>query len=341
MPPVSNGCSDNARASAPPVVSIGQGAYRKDWPKVDDNGSKPSSALHAFFDLKRCTNFEEWLEARKSFVTASNIASACGLNPYKSEFAYWQEWHGHVDPPDLSGVEAVEWGRRLEREIASAYHERTARPLTELPPFSFLVSLDYPGLAATPDRWTRDPRGPGVVQIKNVGLRQADEWVDDSPAHYRIQLQAEMAVTGATWGSLVALVGGQRLVFHDYERNERLIGALHARALRFMQQETAPEIDGSVSTAETLKLLYADDNAGEHELPLDAVAWHDRLGRIAEMERDLKAEKRELHNKIIAELAGKTHGTVNGRCLFTHTSQTRKEHTVAASTFKVLRRKGA
>ena len=50
-------------------------------------------------------------------------------------------------------------------------------------------------LIATPDLTTHDPdRGPGLVELKCVNRYRADEWQDDPPLAYQIQLQQQLYV---------------------------------------------------------------------------------------------------------------------------------------------------
>ncbi len=113
----------------------------------------------------------------------------------------------------------MEWGKRLEAPIGEKYAQVTGRVVARAPELVRVHPL-LPCMLGTVDFDVIDPkRGPGILEVKTLGLHRADEWCDEPPVHYAVQLQHYMAVTGAQWGSFAALIGGQRFVWKDVERN--------------------------------------------------------------------------------------------------------------------------
>jgi predicted phage-related endonuclease len=67
-----------------------------------------------------------------------------------------------------------------------------------------------------------------------------------------------MAVLGWSWGSLAALLGGNRLVWFDVERNDRFIAALRVAVAEFWERLltlTPPPVDASESSRRALTVL--------------------------------------------------------------------------------------
>lgn len=59
-------------------------------------------------------NTSEWLQWRQTGISASDIPTAMGLNPYKTAYRLWLEKTGRANPEDLSGNPNVQRGNRLE-----------------------------------------------------------------------------------------------------------------------------------------------------------------------------------------------------------------------------------
>jgi putative phage-type endonuclease len=68
-------------------------------------------------------NTDEWLEWRKTGLTASDAAVLLGTSPYKTPYQLWQEKTGRVIPPDLSNNPFVQWGNAKEPSARIAAEE--------------------------------------------------------------------------------------------------------------------------------------------------------------------------------------------------------------------------
>ena len=54
---------------------------------------------------------EEWLAARNQGITATDIPTIVGANPYKSAYKLWLEKRGDISRDDLSQNQKVQWGK--------------------------------------------------------------------------------------------------------------------------------------------------------------------------------------------------------------------------------------
>ena len=200
---------------------------------------------------------EAWLAERRKGIGGSDAAAAIGMDPWKDQLTLWADKVGLVEPPDLSGNEAVESGIELERAIGEWYARKFGRTVVFPEPFTIERHPVHTFMAATIDAWEiRDDGTKAVIQIKNTG-QPAQMWEDQVPANYETQLLHEMVVTGCTHGTLVALHRGQALRAYDrtldQDAADRLI-QLEAEFWRMVETETAPP--AGPHSADTVKALY-------------------------------------------------------------------------------------
>lgn len=137
---------------------------------------------------------------------------------------------GQVDPTDLSDVEAVQWGLRLQDSIGAAVSDRLGVNLKE---------ADYM-IAHPKHNWMRShfdfitDDGKTLVEVKNYGSHQRKHYGDDGsqiikPAD-KAQLIHEAACHGVENITLAVLFGGQELCLYPFaifdDEKEELIKTL-------------------------------------------------------------------------------------------------------------------
>lgn len=285
---------------------------------------------------------ESWLAERKTCIGASDSPSVLGINPFKSAFQLWAEKTGLAEADDLSSNEAVEFGIRLERPVAEAFAERSGREVEMWPAFSLVRDPERQFISCTPDAVQQCPdRGEGLVQIKTTSAFKASDWADGPPLYYQVQVQQELHVTGFTWGTVVVLIGGQKLRWFDVQRNDRFIAAFLPKLEEFwrlVQQQIPPEVDGSAATAKVLAKLHPDDDGSEVLLPTEAADWTDEIDAAKEQIKAAEAMKQAAENRIKAAIGNATFGLLPDGSRWSWKSQTRKSYVVDEATFRVLRR---
>jgi putative phage-type endonuclease len=160
-----------------------------------------------------------WLEHRKHFLSASDIATILGLAPPSWGTSPLQVWLEKTDPDHEQDepTERMLWGLRLERPIADEFRVRHARRLGVYvaPTPGLIASVEHPHLACTPDRVLLDAAtrttALGLLEIKTQGHTIRAEWRDGVPYHYQIQTQVQMGVTGLPYCYVVPLFGGNHM----------------------------------------------------------------------------------------------------------------------------------
>ena len=204
---------------------------------------------------------EEWHAIRRTGLGGSDLPAICGLNPYTSPLEIWHRKIGTDIPQRRDDVlsEAAENGQDLEPFVASRFTKKTGLP-----------AIDHPGTLRRPDlswalvnldRITYENGEPGVVELKTRSSYALADWLDDIPVDVQIQMQWQMAVTGWQFGYAACLIGGQRTIVHRLDRDGEMVNHLLAIADEFwgwVQEGTAPPVDGSHATGQLLERLHAN-----------------------------------------------------------------------------------
>lgn len=290
-----------------------------------------------------------WLAARRRGLGASDAAAVLGISTYKSPFALWAEKTGQVADDDLSAVECVEWGNRLQGPIIEAYRERSGRTVQPVPEFQIVrrqgIDFAFASLDATQTITTKTPDQLVVVSVepveaKNVNEYMRGEWDDEPPLAFQIQLQHQIGIAGADRGTLVALIGGQRLKWFDQPRNDKFISALFEQEAAFWDlvvRGIPPQVDGTAATAACLAKLWPRDNGTTVSLP-GGTAYHlDRWLKAAALRKRIEDVEEEAKAQLKLAIGEATFGILpDGRELSLKT-QTVAEHVRKESTFRVLR----
>jgi len=287
---------------------------------------------------------EDWLAHRHDGIGASEAAAILGVNPYLSPFALWSEKLGLVEPRAMS--DAMAWGLKLEPLVAEHYAQETGRQVYTPAPWTVHVSGPRPWMRATLDREVRCETQPGVIgvlELKTANARLVDQWDEEPPLPYVIQVQHQLAVTGYLWGSLAVLIGGQTFRWVDIPRNDAFIAILIQKEAEFWRRlvdRDPPAVDGSDSAREALAKLYPRErpDADPVALPPEADEWDAMRQQALDDIKAAEARKAEAEARIKAAIADAPAGLLPGGVRYTWATQQRKGYTVEPSSTRVLRR---
>ncbi|MFE8697941.1 YqaJ viral recombinase family protein [Cytobacillus sp. FJAT-53684] len=245
----------------------------------------------------------EWLMERAKGIGGSDAGTILGLNKYRTAFELWLEKTGQVDPIELDN-EAIYWGNEMENVVAKEFEKRTGKKVRRT---NFMFSHpEYAFIKANVDRLVVGESA--VLECKTASAYLAKEWEgEEIPATYLIQLQHYLGVTGKEKGYIAVLIGGNRFIWKEVERDEELIKIIFDAEIHFwtyhVQQGHAPELDGSSAAEQYLKEKYAQaEKDKEIVLPgeyKDLIAHYEQ---VKQDEKLLKMAKTEIENKIKAEL---------------------------------------
>ena len=262
---------------------------------------------------------DAWLEVRRHGIGGSDAAAAVGVDPWRSPWQLYLDKRGEL--PDREATEPMRWGQRLEPVIADAFTEETGIPTRRRR--AVLAHPEHPWMLANLDRTLDAAHAPdghtgrGVLEIKAVSAWKREQWSDhDAPIPYVLQLQHAYAVTGATWGYLAALIGGQELRVVEVPRDDALIGELvdvERRLWERVQSGDPPPVDGLATTTDHLARMFPravpDRWAELDDDGADAARRYVEAKRDAD---DADARKRQAANELRAALGDAEVGYLPG-----------------------------
>ncbi|WP_428832551.1 YqaJ viral recombinase family protein [Caldifermentibacillus hisashii] len=254
----------------------------------------------------------EWLQERTKGIGGSDAGVILGLNKYKTAFELWLEKTGQVEPQEIDS-EAIYWGNQMEDVVAKEFEKRTGKKVRRA---NFMFSHpDYPFIRANIDRMVVGESA--VLECKTASAYLSKEWeADEVPATYLVQVQHYLGVTGKEKGYIAVLIGGNRFLWKEIERDEELINMIFEAEKQFwtyhVEQGIAPNLDGSSAAEQYLKEKYAvAEKDKEIVLPND---YKDLINQYEQIKHDadvIKKAKTEIENKIKAELKDAEKGIID------------------------------
>lgn len=318
----------------------------------------------------------EWLALRATGLGSSDAAAACGESNVSPAELVLRKW-GVMPDPDLSDIEAVEWGQLLQPIIVRktarrsglrilgtesskehAFIEREIQASGETEVIGWLESREavlrsvaHPWMTATIDGIGIDDNA-GLIDIeaKNVGGYHSRDWnIEDgqAPAKFDVQLAHQLAVAPAFQAGLLAgLIGGNSLRVlrrerFDLELTIEAIITIEAEVWRCVQTGELPSYDGSESSESylrALRVLHPNDNGQSIMLPEGAAYWHEELRSLQAEHRPREKRIKEIRRMIEVAMGGNTFGVLpGGSGMYSNRHQTRKAYQVEEATFPVLR----
>lgn len=265
---------------------------------------------------------DEWLEARRHGVTASEIAVILGLSPHEDESArsLYHRKRGEI-PDDDEDNDAQRWGRRLEAPIADEFADR--HPEFGVEYGGLYASESRPWQMATPDRLLFDTQLPelthaepvSVLEIKTSG--SFDDWgdkdTDEIPDHYRCQVLWQMDVFELNEARVALLVSGRSYREYTVAYDKDDVTLLREAARDFLDSVDLgkpPDVDAAKATTEALKHLHPDLDDTEVEIPVDV---GDEYTAACASYKTAKENKKLAENRL-REIAGRGRYVMSGGC---------------------------
>jgi len=227
---------------------------------------------------------KRWLALRRMGIGASDVAG-CLLDP--ETLHPWSPWVSpttiYLDKlgrlPEVKETPSMQRGNRLEGVMLDWWSEgllgvRLVRPtvesfIAEPPPDAEVLadgeawtlrSKRWPWLLATPDAVLYGRDGVELVENKVISEFAQGDWYREGdlwpPPYYTAQVQAQMAVYGATAAWVVVSFGGLPPQGVLVPRDEVIVGAIVDATRELwdrIQRQEPPPIDSSEATARALQ----------------------------------------------------------------------------------------
>lgn len=285
-------------------------------------------------------NDPAWHEARRSFIGASEAPAILGLSPWATALDVWAVKMGITE--DFGGNTATDLGHELEDWIARQWTKATGR--AHWAPGTTQRHADLPHIAASVDRVVNyaGDDGPSVelLECKLVGPNVAWSWAEGPPIYVVIQVQVQMAVTGAQRAHVCALIVDRGFEWKTWaiERDDAAIATILERLDAWWQRHVVGgERAGLEGDPEKVReALQRIHPAGDDSTPIrldSAAAEHIAAIRHAKaLCKDLEADIERAENELRAALGDATEGYLddNSKPAVTWRPQTRTSWNIKA-----------
>lgn len=273
---------------------------------------------------------DKWLEARRRYVTSTEVSALFGQNPRLTAFELaCAKKNPALDP--FIETERTKAGKRLQSAIGAWAAEDNGLVIQ---PLDYkLATLQHCAASGdfmivdvmNPDSWFAErftTSGNGVLEIKNVdSLIFKNEWSDeDMPDHIEIQLQAEILCWNVQWGAVAALVGGNRMALYLRARDEKVCQLIEDETSRFMTNLAGGVLPPPIMPQDAGMVIalnqYAEPNKVINATDLEARACqtlHD-LCKSYKDEKAMEATHKELaqtYQAKIFDLIGDAERVIN------------------------------
>jgi len=246
----------------------------------------------------------EWLDLRRGGIGASDSPSILGApGAFSTSLGVWAQKidYDSSETVDERRDELFHFGNKMEPLIASELMERTGYEVRQEP--RTLAHPDNVFIHANLDGWVCVDGVWGPAEFKNVGAYVADQWLEEVPLKYQVQIQHQMYVTGADVAVAAALIGGNQFLWSTLERNEEFIDAMVNKLKRFwvMVDENIMPTVGEADL-EMLKQLADTEVDACEVLPFEAVEWAAMIAQAKAEIKNLTEIRRETEAKVWAAL---------------------------------------
>lgn len=287
---------------------------------------------------------------RRRFIGGSDVAAILGVEgAYKTAFQIWAEKTGQVEPEDLSKVPRIRFGLAAEPELAAWYEDETSR-LVRLHDPEWVLHPSLPAFGCHPDGIAFDSRGRRrLLEFKTTDGRLKREWEDGTPLIYQCQVQHNLDVCMAAGAidepvaDVVCLFGGNEPEVFEVPLDPDFTSAWRLRGEEWWNLHVIRGVPVPVGFGdkETLKRLFPRATLPAVELPGDFEDLDRELVDLKASLARLEKRKEELENVLKAALGEHEAGLLPNGVRYTLKEVARKEYTVAATTYRQLRRSGA
>lgn len=248
---------------------------------------------------------EEWLEARKSGLGGSDAAIVLGLNRYKTPFELWLEKTGQVSLQSFTN-DAAYFGTLLEDLVAKEFERRSGKKVRRRN--AIFQHPDHDFIIANIDRMVVGEKA--ILECKTASAFLAREWEgEDVPESYIVQMQHYLGVLGSEYrkGYFAVLIGGQRFMWKEIERDDELIEMIFKAEVDFWNQYVLkgkpPALDGSSAAEKFLKSRFQEtDSEKVVQLGASYKTKIEEYHSLKETIEQLNQQKKEIENELKYEL---------------------------------------
>lgn len=291
--------------------------------------AQDSSLLGACRLEKPAPDRAAWLEWRRAGIGASDAAAVVGLSRWGSAYSVWLDKTGRT-PLDRPATAAMRWGLLLEDAVCKAFEEEHDTDVIWRGAWAQNVATSW--LRATLDGICVLDGEVCVVELKTSNGRDG-AWDQGVPDYYQVQVQHQMAVTGAQRAFVAVLLGGSEYASYEIERDEEALAVLLPALEAFWRDHVAadrpPDVDGAIATGVALRQAFAKSEPKAVELPDQAEGLLRELASAKAAVKEAEARETAAQNRVMALLGDAELGTLGGYVVVTWKSQVSRRIDVA------------
>lgn len=158
--------------------------------------------------MSEISSHEEWLEARKHGIGASEASCIIGVNPWKSNVELWREKTGKAEAQNIDNKDCVKYGKEAEQYVRGIFSLDYPEYEIEYDEFAMIANReDTPWLFATLDGHIISGDRHGVLEIKTTTIQHSEQWKhwdNQVPDYYYTQILHQLLATGYDFAILRA-----------------------------------------------------------------------------------------------------------------------------------------
>jgi putative phage-type endonuclease len=238
----------------------------------------------------------EWHARRRLGIGASEVGVLFGCDPYRTQLDLYACKVGELADEE---TEEMRMGRLLEPFLLERFAIE-APEVAECGPAQAMCGDDEaPHLFATPDGWYNlSPHPESTSRLVETKATSEPVPTDGLPfLRHVLQVQTQLACTGAQHGKIAALYQSTRFRIHDVPRREDVITAIRERVewwwWTYVRKGVVPRDPARPLPDHVLDALYPREIAGKTVvLPPEAVEWNDKA---IELQRTISKAERHLN----------------------------------------------
>nr|WP_312290843.1 YqaJ viral recombinase family protein [Clostridium chromiireducens] len=253
----------------------------------------------------------EFHKERQKGIGGSDVGAIMGVNRHKSIFEIFAEKISDdileeisLKPSYKNIAESAYWGETLKEVNAKEYTVRTGKKVRK--ENKILIDSEYDFMRANIDRKVIGENS--ILMCKTSSVFSAKEYEgEEIPANFILQCQHNMRVSGADKCYIASLIGGQRFVIKEIERDDELINMIIEKEKDFwynhVLKRIPPLIDGSLSAAKYIDGKYKNSEKGlEVTLHEDYTNMLTEYTKIKDSIQNLDQQLKQIENNIKNEM---------------------------------------
>lgn len=247
---------------------------------------------------------DTWLGERRRGIGGSDAAKVLGVSRWGGPLSVYLEKKGLYIPDDPG--EPAYWGTVLEDVVAREFEKRSGLRVQRQN--KIFQHAEYPWMLANVDR--RIVGQNKGLECKTASNFMGDEWEgDELPDSYYIQIQHYMAVMG--WEScwVACLIGGQRYVQKEVQRNSELINTIIEKEREFWEEHFLKDVPPPVTPFDNPNSLWPEQTEDDmvQDIDEETITIARSLAGVQATIKGLENEEERLKGILkakIGEMAG-------------------------------------